>query len=214
MKSNVCKLASEGQGLIKALDEVERTAAYHNLSQKNTLHLRLLAEELLGMVKELLGVCEGTFWVEQEGRRYELHVQAEIDSAADSSLRAKLLSVSTTGKNAAAIGIMGKIRSVVETMAADCDMSAVSDGCLYYGMGLVAGGPAGACAIYDKAWSLDQYRQNVESEKNDGEGREEWDELEQSIIARLAGDVVVGIRGRKIDIIVKKTFVKKYGAGC
>lgn len=209
MKSNVCRLASGGQGLVNALDEVEKAAAYNNLGKKNTLHLRLLAEELLGMVKELLGVCEGTFWVEQEGRRYELHVQAEIDSAVGSEKRRQLLSVSSTGKNASAKGIMGKIRSVVETMAADAD-TPLPDGCLYFGMGIVSGVPAGFGTAYDMQWSLNQYRQNVEKEKSGGERQEEWDELEKSIVAKLASDVIVGIQGKKIDIIVKKTFVKDY----
>ena len=209
MKSNICRLASGGQGLAVALDEVEKTAAYNNLSKKNTLHLRLLAEELLGMVKELLGVCEGTFWVEQEGRRYELHVQAEIDSAVGSEQQKKLLSVSTSGKNAAAKGIMGKIRSVVETMAADAD-TLLPEGCLYFGMGIVSGVPVGFGTVYDRQWSLDQYRRSMEKEKSGGGRQEEWDELEKSIVAKLASDVIVGIRGKKIDIIVKKTFVKNY----
>ena len=210
MQSKICNLTAGGQGVGEALNEVERTAACHNLGKKETLQLRLLAEELLGMVKELLGVCEVRFWVEQEGRKYELHVEAEIDKAAGSELQRKLLSVSSTGQNAAVKGIMGKIRSVVETMMADSDMSRVPVSCLHYGMGAMSCVPVRFESDYDREWSLNQYRQNVEKEKEEGGEKEDWDELEKSIVANLASDVVVGVKGKKIDIIVKKTFVKKY----
>ena len=38
------------------------------------------------------------------------------------------------------------------------------------------------------------------------EKKEAWDELEKSVITKIADDVIVGIKGRKVDIIVKKAF--------
>ena len=35
---------------------------------------------------------------------------------------------------------------------------------------------------------------------------EEWDQLEKSIVAKLADDVIVGVRGKKVEIIIKKKF--------
>ena len=36
--------------------------------------------------------------------------------------------------------------------------------------------------------------------------KEYWDELEKSIVANLADDVIVGINGRVVDIVIKKRF--------
>ena len=66
----------------------------------------------------------------------------------------------------------------------------------------------GACAanMYDDkwlhAWSLSSYKECAGGNK-DGE---EWDELEKSIIANLADDVIVGVIGKNVDIIIKKKF--------
>ena len=38
------------------------------------------------------------------------------------------------------------------------------------------------------------------------EQTEAWDELEKSVIASAADDVIVGVKGRKADIIIVKKF--------
>ena len=51
-------------------------------------------------------------------------------------------------------------------------------------------------------WSLEQYRSTVRRE----EKTEEWDELEKSVIASVADDVIVGVTGKQADIIIIKKF--------
>ena len=53
---------------------------------------------------------------------------------------------------------------------------------------------------YSNAWSLSNYRSGTKEETK------EWDELEKSIIAKLADDVIVGIIGEKVEIVIKKKF--------
>jgi hypothetical protein len=55
---------------------------------------------------------------------------------------------------------------------------------------------------YAYLWSLDQYRSTVDR----SERAEEWDELEKSVIASVADDVVVGVKGKRADIVVMKKF--------
>jgi hypothetical protein len=57
-------------------------------------------------------------------------------------------------------------------------------------------------ADYNYYWSLEQYKQEVEKEKQ----TDAWDELEKSVIASVADDVIVGVKGKKADIIVVKKF--------
>ena len=55
---------------------------------------------------------------------------------------------------------------------------------------------------YAYLWRLDEYRSTVKKE----EQTEAWDELEKSVIASAADDVIVGVKGRKADIIIVKKF--------
>lgn len=42
--------------------------------------------------------------------------------------------------------------------------------------------------------------------ENNPKKEEEWDQLEKSIVAKLADNVIVGVMGKKVDIIIKKEF--------
>ena len=46
----------------------------------------------------------------------------------------------------------------------------------------------------------------VEGIENAPEEEKEWDELEKSIIASIADDVIVGVKGSQADIIIVKKF--------
>ena len=188
------------------LNEVEKVTAYNGLEDKKALRLRLLAEELCGMLPGLVENFSGRFWAENDDGDYELHVELK---AADMSieLRDELISVSKSGKNAAATGIMGKIRAVAETMmlvAFDPTLS-IPAGDFYdynsYNMGLGYVDPTIALETgYAYSWSLYNYKTAVE------ENEDEYAELERSIVAKLADDIIVGVRGNNVEIIVKKSF--------
>ena len=112
----------------------------------------------------------------------------------------KLLSVSSDGRNAAAKGIIGKICSAIDEMMRVSNALPVDQSMNMYGMT--------AYGDYSD-WSLCLYRdmltQEYNGERHD-EFAEDWDELEKSIIANIADDVKVWIRGEKIEITVFKRF--------
>ena len=128
-------------------------------------------------------------------------------------LRDELISVSKSGKNAAAKGVMGKIRAVAETMllaAFDPDLAPIpADGEFYdyhgYNMGFGYIAPemeAELGCIY--TWSLFNYKTAVEDKED------EYAELERSIVAKLADDIIVRVRGKNVEIVVKKSFGPVY----
>ena len=207
MKSNICELNKDLTCLEAVLSEVEKVTKYNGLEEKKALRLRLLAEELCGMLPGLTKNFSGNFWAENEGDNYELHVNLKAE---DMSLevREELISVSKSGKNAAAKGIMGKIRAVAETMLLSASDPAVyvPAGDFYdyhgYNMGFGYIDPAVCCdAGYIYSWSLSNYMINVEKKEEDA-----YAELERSIVAKLADDIIVGVRGDKVEIVVKKSF--------
>ena len=208
MKSNICKLNEDLTCLETVLAEVEKVTSYNGLEGKKALRLRLLAEELCGMLPGLIQNFSGEFWAENNGDEYELHVELKADDM-NIDLRDELISVSKSGKNAAAKGIMGKIRAVAETMlltASDPTIQPLPVGEFYdyhgYNMGFGYIDPSVASETgYIYSWSLFNYKTAVEEKEEDA-----YAELERSIVAKLADDIVVGVRGKNVEIVVKKSF--------
>ena len=72
MKTDVIKITPNGDGIPEALEETEKAAAFRRLDRKQTLRLRLLAEEMTGMLKTIVGNAPLRFWVESEGKAFSL----------------------------------------------------------------------------------------------------------------------------------------------
>lgn len=200
------KVANSGAGMNEALTMTEKAASLFNLSDKNRLRARLLAEELLSMTRSIAGEFSADYWIdlEEDTRQFTLHLEAQTQL--DYSKRRELLSVSTTGKNTANLGIMDKIRGIFEAGLYNIEESFNLQA--EYGTGMFSYGALGALddgmseAVY--AWSMQKYKQGVEAEKD--EVPDAWDELEKSIIANIADDVSVGVLRDKVTLTVSKKF--------
>ena len=55
-------------------------------------------------------------------------------------------------------------------------------------------------------WTLQSYRSDLNEAHSDDGAEEALDELEKSIVAKLADDVLVGVKGDRIDLVIKKKF--------
>lgn len=199
MKSDVCAITRDESSIASILNEAEKAASYSKLDKKQTMRLRLLAEELVGMLPELLTFSSGEFWIESDNSTFELHTLLNPDEAMNSANREKILSVSKSGKNLAASGIMNKIKLAAQFMMIDYNDAVSTTGMEYEFFSMGMGDPQIMKSAY--AWSLQKYRVKSEEKKD-----EAWDELEKSIIANIADDVLVSLNGKSVEIIVKKTF--------
>ena len=201
MKSDSIIVSSTGRRMENALNEVEKICAYKNLSGKQALHLRLLTEEMMGMMRSITGETEGEFWIEDEDGTYELHLK--VDTRLTSERREKLLSASTSGKNESARGLMGRLRDFFDR-GTDEDMSAFTSPLLADSM---YDGTFSSSMEYE--WSMMKYVEAVRTgvEQDDRQAVEAWDELEKSVVRHVADDVRVSIRGRDVEMII----VKKLG---
>ena len=97
MKTDVIEITANGTGFTRVLEETERAAAYRGLEPKQALRLRLLAEEMTGMLKTLVGDERFRYWIESEGRVFSLHL--ETQTIVTRALREALLKASSSGKN-------------------------------------------------------------------------------------------------------------------
>ena len=199
MKTDVIVVSSKGSQMEAALSQVDKVAAYKGLTGKNALHLRLLAEEMMGMMRSITGEKEGKFWIEDEENVYQLHLQ--VVTRMDSGKRDQLLSAASTGKNESAKGLMGRLRDFFDR-GADEDIATITSPLLLPEMYAESTTP-----MLDWEWSIMEYENALSHrvKNNDAAAREAWDELEKSVVAKVADDVKVAIRGRTVEMtIVKK----------
>ena len=150
------------------------------------------------MLPNILGDFEGELTIEIVDGVCKVIVSVEFDEFT-AEKKKELVSVAKNKKNAAAVGIVGKIRSVIENVFLDEEIAracGASSSVFQMATGYSEG------VDYSYIWSLSQYRATVQP----AEKPEEWDELEKSVIAAVADDVIVGVKGKKADIIVIKKF--------
>lgn len=202
MKSKVCHLISSRSPIDPILAEAEKTAAYAGLEKQDALQLRLLSEEMTGILKGIAGDFSADFWIEESNKKFQLHLAAGV--RLNREKKDQLIAVSTSGKNDAYHGIMGKIGQIFEAYMDHYDE--VSAYCTKNGINLsqtdmLTGGsslqPDGFVV-----WSFNRYKDTVKDQRLD----ERWDELEQSIVASIADDITVSVRNNQAEIIVTKRF--------
>ena len=199
MRSNVCKIENGTKDLAAILKESEKVAVYNELTNKQMLQLRLICEEIDGMLPNIIDDFKGELWIDYEDGLCRVNVSLRFDEFT-AEKKEGLVGISKNKKNAAAVGILGRIRSSLEDAFMDEDVARGSDmmsETFYYYSPDVHDH-----MDYSYRWSLEQYRNDAR-----GSGRtEEWDELEKSVIASVADDIIVGVRGKRADIVVVKRF--------
>ena len=201
MKTDVIRVSSKGNQIEKALVQIEKIAAYKELSPKNTLQLRLLTEEMMGMMRSITGETEGEFWVEDNDSEYQLHLR--VRTRLNSEEREQLLSASSSGRNESARGLMGRIRDFFD-WGSDEDLDGFSSSLMLPDMYEHSSSPA-----LDLEWSMLRYESALSGRiaQNDDAAREAWDELEKSVVRHVADDVRVFIRNGVVEMIIVKKLV-------
>lgn len=199
------KVTTRGEGMEEALAATEKLGLDSGLSHKENLRLRLLAEELIGLLRGISGDVEADYQARQEGKKFVLSLNADVRMTQD--MRKQLLAASSSGKNSAARGFMGRLREMVAAIL--LPENGDSDEVSGLALGLMSlGGPARYTAgVNAYAWSMSKYMSEVRSSREaDEDAADAWDELEKSIVANLADEVSVKIVGSTVEISIAKAF--------
>ena len=104
MKTKKIFVNSQELGMKDALAMTEGLGMEQELEVKQLRRLILLAEELFGMLRSISGVLEADYWVEYEGKSFEIHLKSNVELNDD--LRKAFLAVSSSGENSAAKGFI------------------------------------------------------------------------------------------------------------
>ncbi len=207
MKSDIIRITDDLTGKKAVNSAVDSFIAYNSFSGKNALHIRLLSEELVSMVHGIMDGFEGDFMLEsnktQEGVLCRICLSAR--RAANFIQEEQLLSVSSSGKNENAKGVLGKIREAfrisVQYYADERYMDDYAAVNLWYGAGIYSSAGDVNIETNEYYWSLNNYRESLSS---DGSSAKEWDELEKSIIAKLADEVKVWLKLDTTELVIEK----------
>ena len=197
MKTDVISVFGSGNRAEAVLAQADKVVAYKGLTGKNALHLRLLTEEMTGLMRSVTGATEGQFWIEDHDGVYELHLQAR--TLLNSEKKEQLLAVSSTGKNESARGLMGRLRDFFD-WGSDEDLADFSSPLLMPDMFEHSSSP-----MLDWEWSMKRYETALSTMAGQNDAaREAWDELEKSVVKNVADDVKVSIRNGVVEMVILK----------
>ncbi len=213
MVTEVIKIDNHGNGVKQALSVTEKAAEYGELDHKESIRLRLLSEELIGLMRGIAGDISSDFWIEQSEKDYNLHLKSEIFM--NQELHKQFLEVATSGQNSAVKGFMGRLRETIAValLPAGGDYSSVQN----VPLGFMTLGNADSYqhSVNAYMWSLQNYKESLDSDEGTSDDVEEdrselkraaWDELEKSVVANIADDVKVSVKGAEVEIVINKNF--------
>lgn len=158
-------------------------------------------------MKSVVGNVSGHYWVDQEDQLFAIHLETDVASM-DREMRRQLLSVSSSGQNAAATGLIGKIRDMISVMmlpreGGKNETAAPMPDSGSGGAGSTAGTQTGNTGSY--VWSMQKHKEEILQDSDAGE-ENDWDELEKSIVSSIADDVSISIDGTTVQITIIKQF--------
>ena len=196
MKTDVISVSGQKKMMETAIGQADKVAAYKGLSEKDAMHLRLLTEEMMGLMQSVTGASEGEFWIEDEDGEYRLHLL--VRTLLSTEKKEQLLSVSASGKNESAKGLMGRLREFFDW---GIDEDITSNSLVLPDMYEHTSSP-----MLDWEWSMRQYETALSARvaKDEPGAQEAWDELEKSVVKKVADDVKVYIRRGTAEMVILK----------
>ncbi|SER86751.1 hypothetical protein SAMN04487884_112130 [Butyrivibrio fibrisolvens] len=195
MKTDIIKLSSDISSWEDALDETEKCGRYNNLGDTQVLKLRLLGEELMNLMKSIVGEFDGSYWIETKNNKFEVHVTA--DTQVSFLQRESLLDASKTSeeeqkKKGFFKTIINVWKDYVETQSVILNDPIMQQRIEIMGLGI----DSGELAL--KSWSLNRYVETLPDDQKD--------DLEQFIVKSLADDILVSAKKDHASLIAVRTF--------
>ncbi len=195
MESDKIIVSTANLDIDDVLEKIDDNLAELEIKSKDTLHMRLLAEETIGMLKAMAGDYNALLWFERDNVECKVRVTAKTNEMNYSSKK-ELLSVSKSGKNSLAKGFMEKIGDVIENGLLNYDEVMK----LHQENGGISPQEFSFMGMNSSemmmTWTLEQYRVSLD------EAEDEPDELERSIVAKLAKDVIVGVKKDHVELTI------------
>ncbi len=197
MVTDKFKVDSEGNGWEEAMNEAEHCGDYCGIAKNDTLRLRLLTEELLGLMKSTVGKFSGNYWIEKTNdNTFKIHLNSDV--FVNMEQRDELLSAAKTSskeKKSIFSMIKGVWKDYLDAQSVIMSDPNAQMQVNIMGMDVTASG----LPLY--SWSLNNYIDNMPEEE-----KAEKDELEKFILKSIADDLLVSVRKDFAELTAVKKF--------
>lgn len=110
-RTNTLRVKKGDDSVEDIVRTAQRFAKRQRLDDHEKMQLELMSEESFGIICDIVDNTKIEFWVEGSGYKYRIHLR--FDATVGSREYAKLVNLSTEGKNEAVKGLTGKIWEVV-----------------------------------------------------------------------------------------------------
>ncbi|MCR5626250.1 MAG: alpha/beta hydrolase [Lachnospiraceae bacterium] len=201
MRTEIVNLNSRGEGNDVVLGLAEEIAEHYSLEQKKALHLRLLTEEMIELVKSLAGDFESAVYMESNKNECELNFK--VKTIMDEEKRKKIL-LSTDNLSGETI-ISEKVRTILETgpYLYKKGESIEEEGIIKAEADVINEIGDDISEKKDEAyvWSLQSYAMSSFYDEENNINPEKWKEVRRSIIANIADDVRIYIFKDIVQVI-------------
>lgn len=194
-----------GKDVTKELNKAESLISELSLDRKNAMRAKLVFEETLGMLTEMAEDFKAVVWLEKYKKCYCIKLNLKTDI--DLNKKNDFLSLSKDQKNDSVKGFMDKVGDVIQNGLLGYE-NAIRLSQQYVG-GIVNYGTMGmygsveSVQEYGFMWTLDSFRNSLDNVmESDDASKQAWDELEKSIVANIASDVIVGVKGNKVSMSI------------
>lgn len=197
------------ESLSDAYKKLDKKIAELKLEKKDGMHVKLLFEETIGMLKGITDDFNALIWAEKFNKKCCVKLVGSTKMDADK--KHDILSISSSGKNDMAKGFMGKVKDIIETGILNYE-NVMSLNQKYNGVAVNYGGLGMYCdagiamnpgAYNGFMWSMTDYKKALENQAGNNLGIQgAWDELEKSIVANIADDVIVGVKEDKVQMTI------------
>lgn len=185
MRTDIIQVDNQGNGFTEIMDQAVRAAEYCRLEPKDALHLQIMTEEMLSLVKSVTGSMKSAIWIEADQGKIELHLTTRSRLSRDK--RDQLIKTASSGKNEAAGTFLGMLRNFLEQAMAS-NAPDVSDD------------------VLNKLLSHQVLPEDAFQNPEGSVELPKWDGYEKSILQHVADNVRITVRGDLLDIMVTKSF--------
>lgn len=171
-----------------ALDLVERTVKYIGYPEDYGERIRLLAEELIGSIRDLLEDTDATLWVDTTAQNMEIHLK--LEGALSDATRDRLVELSKSCVNEPPKGLFARIGAFFSD-------AFMSDAAEYVPLFMDGGESSGG--YYMPISLLSGYHTPAEEKKPD-----DYEGIEANILRGMADDILVSARPSHAELTVLK----------
>lgn len=187
MKSLICPIEGNSNEIERALNEADTFSKQEGLNDSQANVIRLLSDEMLGMIGGILVTSTGRFWIEHNEADFIINLSVETEVGT----RAKAI-FDSTSENQAYKGLTGLVKKATDSIAQMFEVSGGAD----FNVPLSDGVQVIDDGAYE--WALSKYEESCERD----EKAEQYDELEIPVIKKFSKDIKISYRNKRVDIKV------------